>query len=229
MTLELTVAIALAGFHAAAVQTPVTPAPVVQAPVAKTPPAPPPAALTGFWESEATSRGGIGTVILINADGTCEYTVTVKVQFKYTFDAGKLSFAGDADGTPPATLDATVSGDTLVVRPPVGDPITKTRVGAAADPEHPIVGVWRYPHASGGTAWERYTADGTMEFRLPMSERPSTCAVTGDRLAITSPQMKTDARFDVNGDLLRLFGASAEPRVFQRVAGGRWYGKADLK
>jgi hypothetical protein len=105
--------------------------------------------------------------------------------------------------------------------------VTKTRVGAA-DAEHPLLGVWRYPHASGGTAWERYGADGAMMFRLATTERPSTCTVAGDRLAIVSPQMKTDARFEVKDDELRMFGASNEARLFRRVAAGRWYGKADL-
>jgi hypothetical protein len=238
MLLEIFVALALAGPQVPAVQVPTTPAPAVQAPttplpavqapVAKPPAAPLPAALTAFWESEATSRGGIGTAMLINADGTCEYTVTVKVPFKYTFDAGKLTFAGDEQGTPASTLDVTLTGDTLVVRPPVGDPLTKARIGAAADPAHPIVGIWRYPHASGGTAWERYGADGTMEFRLPMSERPAACTVTLDRLSIISPQMKTDARFEVKGGELRLFGAADAARLFRRVTGGRWYGRADL-
>jgi hypothetical protein len=205
-------------------------APTSQAPAPKAPATPPPAALVGFWESDATSRGGIGTALLVNADGSCDFTVVVKVDFKYAFDAaaGTLVFAGDAQGTPETTLPVTLSGDTLIVKPPVGDPITKSRVGAAADAEHPLVGVWRYPHASGGTAWERYGSDGAMMFRLATTERPSTCTVTGDRLAIVSPQMKTDARFDVKGDELRMFGASDEARLFRRVAGGRWYGKSDL-
>jgi len=202
-----------------------TPAPAPKAPAAR-----PPAAMAGFWEAEATSRGGIGTALLVNADGTCTFTVMVKVDFKYTYDAaaGKLTFAGDAQGTPETTLDATITGETVVVKPPVGEPVTKTRAGGVSDAEHPMAGVWRYPHASGGTAWERYRADGVMEFRLAMTERPSTCGVTGDRLAIVSPQMRTDARFELKGDELRLFGASEEARLFRRVAGGRWYGASDL-
>ena len=247
MIAELSLMVALSGVHAPAVQAqaqgPPTsvmaptpkPAPIPKAApagqaAAKTPVTPPPAPLIGFWESDATSRGGIGTALLVNGDGSCDFTVILKVEFKYTHDAtaGKLVFAADAQGTPETTLEATLAGDTLVVKPPVGTPITKTRVGAAPDPERPILGVWRYPHASGGTAWERYTADGTMHFRLPTSERPSTCTVTGDRLAITSPEMKTDARYEVKGAELRLSGASGEPRLFRRIEGGRWYGKSDL-
>ena len=120
-------------------------------------------------------------------------------------------------------------GDLMGVRSdPVGEPITKTRAGAVEDAERPILGVWRYPHATGGTAWERYGADGTMLFRLAITYQPSVCSVTGDRLAIVSPQMKTDARFELAGDELRLFGSSDEARLFRRVAAGRWYGKADL-
>jgi len=207
---------------------PQAPAVAGQAPAPKVPAVPPPAALVGFWEADATSRGGIGTALLVNADGSCEFTVLLKVDFTYTYDAGKLVFAGDAQGTPETTLEATLTGDTLVVKPPVGEPITKTRVGAVEDADRPILGVWRYPHATGGTAWERYGADGTMWFRLATTERPSVCTVAGDRLAITSPQMKTDARFELTGDQLRLFGAADEARLFRRVAAGRWYGKADL-
>ena len=252
MFVELSLIVALAGGQAAAGQAPpqapptpvVVPAPrpapkpaaaqvpppAAQTPSPKVPVPPPPAALVGFWESDATSRGGIGTALLINADGSCDFTVVVKVDFTYTFDAsaGTLTFAGDAQGTPETSMAVTLAGDTLVVKPPVGDPITKSRVGTAADPERPLDGVWRYPHASGGTAWEKYRADGTMMFRLATTERPSTCAVTGDRLAIVSPQMKTEARFEVSGDELRLFGAADEARLFRRIAGGRWYGKSDL-
>jgi hypothetical protein len=232
-----------AGLAQTQAQTQAPPAPVIAAPkpapapvpasgakaqAPGVPAPPPPAALVGFWEGEATSRGGIGTALLINADGSCEFTVLVKVDFKYTYDAGKLIFAADGQGTPETTLEATLTGDTLVVKPPVGEAITKTRVGTVEDAERPILGVWRYPHATGGTAWERYGVDGTMLFRLATTERPSTCTVTGGRLAIVSPQMKTDARFDVKGDELRLFGASDEARLFRRIAGGRWYGKSDL-
>ena len=250
MFVELSLIMALAGSQAPAGQTQTPPTPVIAVPAPKpavapapgpaaqaqanrpprAPAAPPPPALVGFWESEATSRGGIGTALLINADGSCDFTVVVKVDFKYSFDAaaGTLTFAGDGQGTPETTLPVALTGDTLVVKPPTGDPITKTRVGAAADAEHPLLGVWRYPHASGGTAWERYGADGAMMFRLATTERPSTCAVAGDRLAIVSPQMRTDARFEVKGDELRMFGASDEARLFRRMEGGRWYGKADL-
>jgi len=242
MIAQLSLMVALAGGPGAAVQAQDPPRPVIaqapslkpapagQAAVAKAPVKPPPAPLIGFWESDATSRGGIGTSLLINGDGSCDFTVTLKVEFKYTFDGatGKLTFAPDAQGTPETTLDTTLTGDTLVVKPPAGTALSKSRAGAAQDPEHPILGVWRYPHASGGTAWERYLADGTMQFRLPTSERPSTCTVTGDRLAITSPQMKTDAKYEVKGAELRLFGAAGEPRLFRRIDGGRWYGKSDL-
>lgn len=248
MIAELSLMMALAGAQAPAVQAQAQdpPEPVTvqapslrpaqnlasgaQAPAAKAPITPPPAPLIGFWESDVTSRGGIGTALFVHGDGSCDFTVTIKVEFKYTYDGatGKLVFAADAQGTPETTLDTTLSVDAFVVKPPVGTAITKTRVGTAQDPERPIVGVWRYPHASGGTAWERYLADGTMQFRLPTSERPSTCTVTGDRLAIVSPQMKTDARYEVTGAELRLFGTAGEPRLFRRVEGGRWYGKSDL-
>jgi hypothetical protein len=244
MFVEVSLMVALGGAPSPAAQAQDPPKPVmVQAPTLKPAPAgagqaaaakapvqPPPAPLIGFWESDATSRGGIGTALLIHGDGSCDFTVTLKVEFKYTYDgaSGKLVFAADAQGTPETTLGATLNGDTLVVTPPAGAAITKTRAAPAPDAEHPIVGVWRYLHASGGTAWERYLAEGTMQFRLPTSDRPSTCTVTGDRLAITSPQMKTDAKYEVAGAELRLYGAAGEPRLFRRIEGGRWYGKADL-
>jgi len=203
--------------------------PAAKAPPVQAPAVPLPAAIVGFWESEATSRGGLGTAMLINADGTCEYTVTLKVTFKYTFDAGTLTFAGDEYGTPPATLAVAFAGDTFVATPRSGEAVTRTRAGAPADAAKPLIGVWRYPHATGGTAWERYTADGTMEFRMPTSERPARCAVAGGRLAILSPEMKTDARYEVKGGKLLLFGSAGEARVFAPVAGGRWYGRAEAK
>jgi hypothetical protein len=244
MIAELSLMVALAGAPAPAVQAaaqdPPKPvmaqapslksAPAGQAAAAKAPVQPPPVPLIGFWESDATSRGGIGTSLLVHGDGSCEFTVTLKVEFTYTYDGatGRLVFAAGAEGTADTALETTLAGDTLVVKPPVGSAITKSRVGAAQDAERPLLGVWRYPHASGGTAWERYLADGTMQFRLPTSERPSTCTVTGDRLAITSPQMRTEARYEVTGAELRLYGAAGEPRLFRRIDGGRWYGKADL-
>ena len=36
------------------------------------------------------------------------------------------------------------------------------------------------------------------------------------------------ARFEVKRDEWRLFRSVDEARVFRRVPGGRWYGKADL-
>ena len=233
MVLVLALAAALTAlppFQAAPPQAPPAQAPAspaVQVPAAGPPAVTLPAALIGFWESEATSRGGLGTALRINADGTCGSTVTVKTAFTYAFEHGTLTFAAGADGTPPATLAVTLTGDTLVATPSAGGPATKTRVGAQADPGRPIVGVWRYAHPTGAIAWERYLPDGTMEFRMPASERPARCTVSGDRLAITSPGMTTDARYELKNGKLLLFGAAGEARVFAPVAGGRWYGRAE--
>lgn len=48
-------------------------------------------ALVGFWETERTSKGGIGHTFEFKEDGSYLEAVTVIVDQKYHYDNGKLS------------------------------------------------------------------------------------------------------------------------------------------
>ena len=48
---------------------------------------------------------------------------------------------------------------------------TRRRVSPATQGVHPIVGVWTYEHYTKSTAYERFSADGKMDLRIPMPGR----------------------------------------------------------
>ena len=55
----------------------------------------PDAGQIGCWESAVTSRGGIGSSIEFNLDGSYHNTVTVLVDLAYDIKEGKLFIARD--------------------------------------------------------------------------------------------------------------------------------------
>ena len=98
--------------------------------------------LIGFWESEATSQGGIGHTLELKADGELVTSFTVMVDGVYRATAGTLFFAGNAkalaeatDGTP-----FTITQNQFVLRDSDGQEIRKDRLGVQPRGSTPLVG-----------------------------------------------------------------------------------------
>jgi hypothetical protein len=181
--------------------------------------------LVGLWESVSTSRGGIGRTLELRADGTCVEATTVIVDLHYRVIGDRLVTAD----TPPAadadTSKATriaIAGDVLTQTGADGVEVRKERLGAPADGKPAIVGAWRYRHYTKAIAFERYSDDGRMSFRLPLASSLGRWLLTGDRLALTDPRGGTTT-FVVRGDELDSAESGPAKPAFRRVPAGVWY------
>ena len=80
--------------------------------------------------------------------------------------------SGDWPGEKPDPKTATrfrAEATTLVrYAPNRSETFTATRIGSPDAGGSPIVGSWRYRHPTGAIAFEHYTPDGRVAFRLPM-------------------------------------------------------------
>jgi hypothetical protein len=84
--------------------------------------------------------------------------------------------------------------------------------------------VWRYRHYTGALAFERYTMDGRMYFRLPMRSFVGRYALKGRELSLTQsnrPMVRMTVAFD-GGDTLNLSGNN-RTTPYRRDAAGPWY------
>jgi 2-polyprenyl-6-methoxyphenol hydroxylase-like FAD-dependent oxidoreductase len=184
----------------------------------------------GFWESDTTSRGGIGVAIELGADGTFLMSTTVMVEQLYRVTDGKL-FMADSAAALATTTDGrpfTVTADTLTHADGRGSEIRKERVGAPpAAGASPLVGVWRYRHFAGAIAFERYAADGRLLFRLPLTSEQGCYRATGSSLSIATPQTDTSMQYSVTGqDKLVLKAREGETFSYHRAE--PWYPRAQI-
>ena len=171
-------------------------------------------AVVGFWESESTSRGGIGQTIELKASGELLSSMTIMVDEVYRTADGKIFIAGS--GAP-----FTVTKDALVQTDDKGDEIRKERVGGQAAGKDPLVGAWRYRHYTGTVAFERYTEDGRLLFRLPMTSEHGCYRAASDALSLDIAGRTSTAQYTVAGTTLTLRSADGKTYAYRRAE--PWY------
>jgi hypothetical protein len=193
--------------------------------VALVSPAPAPAGLVGLWESARTSRGGIGHTFEFRPDGTYVEATTVIVDGYYRLIGDRLvngerPVGADADSSKAARIK--IDGDVLVETGPDGSIVRKDRVGVGGKDSR-LVGAWRYRHYTDAVAFERYTDDGRMLFRLPMLSSVGRYILKGTELLIQRLNQR-DARMtiDLQGDTLSL-ASDGQTTKYRRVSEGPWY------
>ena len=180
--------------------------------------------LVGFWESARTSKGGIGHTLEFRGDGVAVASTSVIVNLFYRASKGEL-FVGE---TPEAAAQSsgspyTVQEDVLLVPEADGKAVTRERLGAREGTLPPsIVGRWRYRHYTGPTAYEWYTQDGRLLFRLPMTSFAGCYSVSGHQLTMTAPRPVTTP-FEARNNQLLLIREGSQPLVYDRVTAGPWY------
>jgi hypothetical protein len=180
--------------------------------------------LVGFWESARTSRGGIGHTLELRRDGVAVASTSVIVNLFYRTSKGEL-FVGE---NPEATAHSngsryTVQDDVLLVTEADGKAVTRERLGAREGTLPPsIVGRWHYRHYTGPTAYEWYTQDGRLLFRLPMTSNVGCYSVSGNQLTMTAPRAATTP-FETRKNQLLLIREGSEAFAYDRVTAGPWY------
>ncbi len=186
--------------------------------------------IVGLWDS-TTSTGSIGSTLEFRADGTFVEATTVIVDAYYRVTAGRLVIDEKPIGPQaPAAMSVRieVEGDVLRWTGPDGSIVRKERLGRPDTGLPAIVGAWRYRHETGATAFERYTDDGRMFFRLPMKSSAGRYVLKGSDLLLTRPnQADITMKVFLNGDELSL-STSGQTSAYRRDMAGPWYDREHI-
>lgn len=180
-------------------------------------------AVVGLWELPPAGNN-FGHAMELRADGSFTDVMTVMLDGRYQVSGESLTARFD-DATDEQSAEASsfkVNGDTFIQRRPGAGTIKMGRVGPAPDRQALIVGVWRYRHHTGGTAFERYMPDGRLLFRLPMPGATTGCFTVRDSaVSLLRPRGHVVVLRETASDVLQQEGDDAVP--FKRVVGGAWY------
>jgi hypothetical protein len=160
--------------------------------------------LTGRWDSVTRSSDSAGTWMELEEDGTCTRTIGLSIDGTWTLEGDRLTVTtGPEDGRFVQTTTVSIAG---LVLNQSADTIhtTRSRVSGPESGQPPLVGVWRYPHPAGGTAYDEYAADGQFLFRLPAETSRCQWTTDGDRLTLTEGGNVQTLSWHVEGDRLTL-------------------------
>ena len=184
--------------------------------------------LVGRWESHNTSKGGIGHVIDFQEDGSYVSSVTVLVNLKYLIEGDSIRVVdpGNPNQLAEPGVKFRIDGDRLIRKQADGPESVAVRVQPAEPGTSGIVGAWSYPHYAGGTAYERYTSDNRLLFRLSMTKSIG-CYIPNDaigevRLAPLNDE-ETTAKVHVDSMKMQLVESGREPTRYDKSPWGRWY------
>lgn len=188
-------------------------------------PAPPSPQLVGLWESADKSQGGIGHTLEFRSDGTFVEAVTVIVDMSYRVSGDRLILGEEpTTGAGDPGISFRFESDTFVVEPPEGPAVRKERIGQREPGQSPIVGMWRYRHYTGAVAFERYTPEGRLHLRLPMSSSQGCYTLAGTRLTLDhSCQKKVHVSLAWQGTDLALTLPGQKAAIYRKDPAGPWY------
>lgn len=177
--------------------------------------------LVGLWESKGTSQGGIGHTIELRSDGTFVEAVTVIVDMSYRVSSDRII----VDEEPVSDARRfTFEGDTLVEGMPGSPAVRKERIGQRENGPAPIVGMWRFRHSTGVMAFERYTPEGRLHFRLPIASSQGCSTLEGTRLTLDRPgQKKMKVSLEWRGTDLALTFPGQRAAIYHKDPAGPWY------
>lgn len=183
--------------------------------------------LVGLWETRDTSQGGIGHTVEFRPDGSYVEATTVIVNAVYRISGDRLivrESASDLEEDEAAQgFRFEIQGDKLLQMYP-GKTIEKKRLGKAEEGVPAIVGTWRHRHYTGATAFERFTPDGRLFLRLPMTSSAGCYKIAGDRIAFEGPRhKKKDVTFEASSGELVFKDSRKSAAVYTRDEAGPWY------
>jgi hypothetical protein len=187
--------------------------------------------LVGLWESTSISKGGIGNNIEFRMDGSYIAAVTVLVDLRYEVKNGKL-YTGKNAGEPvsyEAGTEIKVENNALVLIGQNGEKEVRKRISPGRADS--VVGKYKYRHYTGAIAYEQYTADGVMQFRLPMRSTRGCYLVTGNEVKVIPPDQEAKTlQYKLSTGQLILIDQK-NPSTYKRVKDGAWYesGNIDYK
>lgn len=179
-------------------------------------------ALIGLWESNETTKGGIGQALEFRGDGIYVGSLGVLVNMFYRISGDQLQ-SGLTTELRDLVATFRVEGDTLTRTFAGGEAIVERRFGSDRAEGVPLVGTWRYRHSTGPMAFERYTNDQRLLLRIPMRSMSACYAVSANNLTISpSAGEKTDLQFEIRGETLSLVKSGQPAHVYTRSP-AVWY------
>jgi hypothetical protein len=178
-----------------------------------------PSPLVGRWDAETRSSSGLGIWFELADQGACSQTVGVMVDGTWKLDGEGLTLSVPVPSGPPAVQHGSVSFDgPMLTQAFEGTPKLMLREGpspAAAS----LAGVWTYPYPTGGTAYEEYTPDGRLLFRLPIKTTSCQWTVDADRLVLTLGTDSVTSRWRIADDRLTMI-VNGQSRAYRRERAG---------
>jgi len=185
--------------------------------------APADTSLIGFWESEATSQGGIGHALELKADGALLISFVVMVNQVYRASSGSLFLADNAKALAETTDGTrfTIAQNVFVHSDSDGQELRKERLGVQPRVNTPLIGDWRYRHDTGVIAYERYTDDGRFLFRLPMGSWQGCYRAASGSLSMNTPQDKSTMQYTLASGQLTLREGGGKTFTYRRAE--PWY------
>jgi hypothetical protein len=187
--------------------------------------------LVGLWESVSASKGGIGNNIELRPDGSFVAAVTVIVDLRYETRDGKLYIAKNPQEpiSYETGVEFKIDNTALTLVGQNGEKEVKDRIGPKISDS--VVGKYRYRHYTGGIAYEQFTADGILKFRLPMQSTHGCYLAAGKEIKISFPNREPRTlQYNLGSDGLVLTDQKA-PSRYKLVKEGAWYesGNIDYK
>jgi hypothetical protein len=182
--------------------------------------------VAGFWESEQTSKGGIGHTLEFQKDGSYLEAVSIIVDQRYHYENSKLTIIDPQEKTNNNVNVSEIKLDlmTLTEKCPDGSTLRKERADIPLPEKPSIIGIWRYRHYTGAIAYERYAPDGLFQFRLPMTSSSGCYNIEGDQLIIIkNSKEKTSTKFRLRDGKLELESKNKTPFIYRLEKYGPWY------
>jgi hypothetical protein len=144
---------------------------------------------------------------------------------RYRFEGGKL-FVFQTQASPDTSknsgAEVVFEGKNHLVKGADGSTVRKESLEAKQSSSS-IVGAWRYRHYTGAIAFERYTSDGLLQFRLPMTSSSGCYSVEKNRINLIQNAKKTAIPFKLISGQLSLENANKPPSLYHRETAGAWY------
>ncbi|MBX9600694.1 MAG: hypothetical protein K2X35_06815 [Bryobacteraceae bacterium] len=168
-------------------------------------------AVLGRWHSVERSKGGIGAIYEFRADGTVTFSPAAIVTGTYAEENGNLVLTLGTKSTV-IKLDRR-AGDLVKVTAPSGPPREMKRIGPPEAAPASLRGYWRSPWTGGQDLeqYERFRADGTYVFTLPMRPRSGYYKITKGSIWIQVANTVTEGPVARDGDTLTLPSRKGAP------------------
>tara|TARA_R110002072_G_scaffold195331_1_gene352653 strand:- start:134 stop:769 length:636 start_codon:yes stop_codon:yes gene_type:complete len=183
--------------------------------------------LAGLWESISVSRGGVGHNLEFRIDGSYTTATTVLVDLRYEIRDGEFFMSHNSgeeiDFSNGARIEETETDFTLTK-----DDVVEVKTKQTPTEEKTIVGTYVYRHYSGRMAYEKYTDDGKVIFRLPIESKSGCLKLDENMIFLQADEGQREFTYSMRGENLHLEESDGTRYAYKRVPEGAWYDSKNI-